>query len=198
LPGDLPAGRWRRHARPRGTGAGNHPETILISVMWANNETGTIFPIEQIGAIAKSRGIRFHTDAVQAVASSRSTCKRPISTCWRCPRTSSAHRRDRRALRAARHPADAIHARAVTRSATAGPEPTTSPGSSASQSLRTGHGRARRAFRPGEGLARPTRARHLRTGPAGQTQRPPSERLPNTLNISFCLIEGNRCSSIST
>jgi cysteine desulfurase len=35
--------------------------------MWANNETGNIYPIESIGAIAKARGIRFHTDAVQAV-----------------------------------------------------------------------------------------------------------------------------------
>jgi cysteine desulfurase len=43
------------------------PQTILISVMWANNETGNIYPIEPIGAIAKARGIRFHTDAVQAV-----------------------------------------------------------------------------------------------------------------------------------
>ncbi|MCM2265218.1 MAG: cysteine desulfurase NifS [Desulfuromonadales bacterium] len=42
-------------------------QTVLISVMWANNETGNIYPIEQIGAIAKARGIRFHTDAVQAV-----------------------------------------------------------------------------------------------------------------------------------
>jgi cysteine desulfurase len=43
------------------------PQTILISVMWANNETGNIYPIEPIGAIAKARGIRFHSDAVQAV-----------------------------------------------------------------------------------------------------------------------------------
>ena len=42
-------------------------KTILISVMWANNETGNIFPIEEIGAIAKKHKIRFHTDAVQAV-----------------------------------------------------------------------------------------------------------------------------------
>ena len=43
------------------------PETILITVMTANNEIGTIQPIEEIGAIAKARGIRFHTDAVQAI-----------------------------------------------------------------------------------------------------------------------------------
>ncbi len=42
-------------------------QTILISVMWANNETGNIFPIEEIGAIAWKHKVRFHTDAVQAV-----------------------------------------------------------------------------------------------------------------------------------
>lgn len=43
------------------------PETILISVMFANNEIGTIQPIAEIGAIAKKHGVLFHTDAVQAV-----------------------------------------------------------------------------------------------------------------------------------
>ena len=41
-------------------------KTILISVMWANNETGNIYPIEEIGQIAKKHKIRFHTDAVQS------------------------------------------------------------------------------------------------------------------------------------
>lgn len=42
-------------------------DTALVSVMWANSETGTIFPIEEIARLTKQKGALFHTDAVQAV-----------------------------------------------------------------------------------------------------------------------------------
>ena len=42
-------------------------DTAIVSVMWANNETGVIFPVEEMTAMAKERDILFHTDAVQAV-----------------------------------------------------------------------------------------------------------------------------------
>lgn len=42
-------------------------ETAIVSVMWANNETGVIFPIPEMAKLAKEHGVLFHTDAVQAV-----------------------------------------------------------------------------------------------------------------------------------
>ncbi len=42
-------------------------DTALVSIMWANNETGVIFPIDEAAQMVKSKGIPFHTDAVQAV-----------------------------------------------------------------------------------------------------------------------------------
>jgi cysteine desulfurase len=43
------------------------PETALVSMMWANNETGVLFPVEKIAEICCRKGVLFHTDAVQAV-----------------------------------------------------------------------------------------------------------------------------------
>jgi cysteine desulfurase len=45
-----------------------HPDrTALVSIMWANNETGLIFPVKELAALCRENGILFHTDAVQAV-----------------------------------------------------------------------------------------------------------------------------------
>lgn len=43
------------------------PNVAIVSVMWANNETGTLFPVEEMAEMAHSVGVQFHTDAVQAV-----------------------------------------------------------------------------------------------------------------------------------
>jgi cysteine desulfurase len=43
------------------------PETALVSIMWANNETGVLFPVERIAEMCREKGVLFHTDAVQAV-----------------------------------------------------------------------------------------------------------------------------------
>ena len=51
-------------------------ETILITIMFANNEIGTIEPIEKIGQIAKQKGIAFHTDAVQAIGNTKIDVKK--------------------------------------------------------------------------------------------------------------------------
>src|SRR5882672_591834 len=43
------------------------PDTAVVSVMWANNETGVIYPLEEIANLCRAKGVFFHTDAVQAV-----------------------------------------------------------------------------------------------------------------------------------
>ncbi|MCX8017152.1 MAG: cysteine desulfurase NifS [Rhodocyclaceae bacterium] len=48
-----------------------HDRVALVSIMWANNETGTLFPVEELAEIAHAHGIMFHTDAVQAVGKVR-------------------------------------------------------------------------------------------------------------------------------
>jgi cysteine desulfurase len=54
-------------------------DTALVSIMWANNETGVVFPIDEIGEIVKAKGIPFHVDAVQAAGKvAVDVKKRPI------------------------------------------------------------------------------------------------------------------------
>ena len=62
----LPVNRFGRVA-PEQVAQAIRPDTILVSIMYANNETGVVQPIREIGAICKARGIFFHSDATQAV-----------------------------------------------------------------------------------------------------------------------------------
>ncbi len=54
--------------RPEEVEAAIRPDTCLVTIMFANNEIGTIQPIREIGAICRKKGVLFHTDAVQAIA----------------------------------------------------------------------------------------------------------------------------------
>ncbi len=53
--------------RPEDVAAAIRPDTALVTIMYANNEIGTVQPIAEIGKICKEKGVLFHTDAVQAV-----------------------------------------------------------------------------------------------------------------------------------
>ena len=69
-------------------------KTILVSIMAANNEIGTIQPIAEIGKLCKEKGVLFHTDAVQAVGKVPIDVRgRWASTCSACRRTRSTARR---------------------------------------------------------------------------------------------------------
>jgi cysteine desulfurase len=55
--------------RPDDLRAAIRPDTVLVSIMYANNEIGTIQPLAELGAVCRERGVPFHTDAVQAAGS---------------------------------------------------------------------------------------------------------------------------------
>ena len=57
--GVVDAGILRKHLHP--------DRTALVSIMWANNETGLVFPIRELASLCREKGILFHTDAVQAI-----------------------------------------------------------------------------------------------------------------------------------
>ena len=64
------------------------PKTVLVSVMHANNEVGTIEPVAEIGKITREAGVLFHTDAVQATGHIPVDVNELGVDLYRCPRTS--------------------------------------------------------------------------------------------------------------
>ena len=79
--------------------------TCLVSVMYANNETGAIQPIREIGALCRKRGVLFHTDAVQAAGHLTIDVQRDNIDMLCFPRTNSMDRRHRPFIRQEQYPA---------------------------------------------------------------------------------------------
>lgn len=70
------------------------PDTCLVSIMFANNEIGTVQPIAELGALCRERGVLFHTDAVQAAGTWPLMCRPRTLTCSAFPATSSTGQRE--------------------------------------------------------------------------------------------------------
>jgi cysteine desulfurase len=68
-------------------------ETALVSLMWANNETGVLFPVKEIAETCRSRGVLYHCDAVQAAGKRQLLPKRFPLIIFRSPVTSFTRRR---------------------------------------------------------------------------------------------------------
>lgn len=167
------------------------PETILISIMFANNEIGSIQPIKEIGMIAKEHGILFHTDAVQAF------CQVPINVdeCNIDMLSSSGHKINGPKgigflyIRKGVKIRSFVHGGGQERKRRAGTENV--PGI-------VGYGAAakRAAASMEERTARETRLRdHLIQRitteiPYVKLNGHPSKRLPNNVNVSFRFVEG--------
>jgi cysteine desulfurase len=166
-------------------------DTALVSIMWANNETGVLFPVEEIGAICRRRGVLFHTDAVQAVGKLPiDLSKTPVDMLslsghkWHAPKGVGA-----------------LYVRRGTRFSpfiVGGHQEHNRRGGTESVPLIVALGRAAELARK-RMRDEPTRVRALRdrlergilaSTPGAILNGHPTERLPNTTNISFEFVEG--------
>ena len=167
-------------------------ETALVSIMFANNETGVIFPIEQIGEIVKGKGVPFHVDAVQAAGKLAIDVKSsPVDLM-----TVSAHKFHGPeggwcSLRSARHDVSAVYHRR-----TSGAQPACRNGKRRrycrhGQSGGIGSETVSRMITATDWLfARSLQDSLLESCPSARVNGDKVKRLPNTLNMSFRYLEG--------
>ena len=111
LRGHLPAGRARTAGSTRRRWrAAMTDKTILVSIMLANNEIGTVNPVDEIGEVVKERGVLFHIDAVQGVGKIPFDVERAPAPTWcRCRRTRCTGPRASGALYVRRKPRVRLH-----------------------------------------------------------------------------------------
>lgn len=167
------------------------PETILISVMFANNEIGSIQPIKEIGMIAREHGILFHTDAVQAF------CQLPINVdeCNIDMLSSSAHKINGPKgigflyIRKGVKIRSFVHGGAQERKRRAGTENVpgiVGYGAAADRAAKTMEERAKKEIELRDYLI----GRITSEIPYVKLNGDPVKRLPNNVNVSFRFIEG--------
>lgn len=167
------------------------PDTILISVMFANNEIGSIQPIKEIGMIAREHGILFHTDAVQAF------CQLPIDVdeCNIDMLSSSAHKINGPKgigflyIRKGVKIRSFVHGGAQERKRRAGTENVpgiVGYGVAADRAARTMEERAEKEIELRDYLI----SRITSEIPYVKLNGDPVKRLPNNVNVSFQFIEG--------
>ena len=182
-------------SRPRPSPTALTDRTVLVSVMAANNEVGTINPVAEIGRLCRTRGIVFHTDATQAVG------KVPLDVRDAGDRPAQPLRPqdlrpegDRRPVRAPGRPAVAADP-AVRRRRPGARAPERDGGRARWSSAWARRPRSPAASATAEAervLALRERLHdgHRRAGRRGPAQRAPDRRLPGNLNLSFDGVDG--------
>ena len=167
------------------------PDTILISVMFANNEIGTIEPIKEIGAIAKKHGVLFHTDAVQAFGQ----VPIDVNECQIAMLSASGHKLNGPKgigflyIRKGVNILSFIHGGAQERKRRAGTENVPGIiglGTAAARAAATMEERAKKEIEMRDYLI----SRVLDEIPYTKLNGHPEKRLPNNANFSFRFIEG--------
>ena len=175
---------------PEAVRAAIRPDTILISIMFANNEIGTIEPIAEIGAIAKEKGILFHTDAVQAFGQ----LPIDVDACHIDMLSASAHKLNGPKgigllyIRTGVRIRSFVHGGAQERNRRAGTENVPSIvgfGVAVERAVRTMQERTAK-----ETELRDYLIKRLAEVPYSHLNGHPVKRLPNSVNYSFSFIEG--------
>ena len=175
---------------PEAVRAAIRPDTILISIMFANNEIGSIEPIAEIGAIAKEKGILFHTDAVQAFGQ----LPIDVDACHIDMLSASAHKLNGPKgigllyIRTGVRIRSFVHGGAQERNRRAGTENVPSIvgfGVAVERAVRTMQERTAK-----ETELRDYLIKRLAEVPYSHLNGHPVKRLPNSVNYSFSFIEG--------
>ena len=167
------------------------PDTVLVTVMFANNETGTIMPVQEIGALCREKGVLFHTDAVQAVGKIPIDLKKlPVDIL-----SLSGHKLNTpkgigaQFIRKGTKLSPLIHGGAQERNRRAGTEniPYIIGLGKACEIARRDFARRHEVL---QGLRDRLQEGIFRKVPHVELNGHPTKRLPNTLNVSFQYVEG--------